>query len=108
MAKSSSRKTRGKTAVRKRRPAAAKRSTARRKPTRPKLLGKWVGPYGGVPAFEKVKVKELKPAIEAAMDEKRREVHAIAQQRAAPTFQNTLAALENSGRSLERVLTYFW
>ncbi len=33
------------------------------------LLQKWDGPYGGVPPFDKVKVANFKPAIEAAMAE---------------------------------------
>ena len=31
------------------------------------LLRTWTGPYGGVPAFDKVKVADFKPALEAAM-----------------------------------------
>ena len=31
------------------------------------LTQKWTGPYGGLPAFDKVKVADFKPAIEAAM-----------------------------------------
>ena len=33
------------------------------------LLAKWEGPYGGVPPFDRVKVADFKPALEAAMAE---------------------------------------
>ncbi len=44
------------------------------------LLPKWTGPHGGVPPFDKVKVEHFKPAFDAAMDELRREIAAIAGQ----------------------------
>ncbi|HMP62348.1 MAG TPA: M3 family peptidase, partial [Phenylobacterium sp.] len=71
------------------------------------LLAPWTGPYGGVPAFDKVQVAEFAPALEAAMAEELREVAAIADNRAAPTFDNTIAALERSGQALDRVTTYY-
>ncbi|WP_222934357.1 M3 family metallopeptidase [Caulobacter sp. 17J80-11] len=71
------------------------------------LLQKWTGPYGGVPAFDKVKVEDFKPALEAAMAENLREVDAIANDPAKPTFKNTIEALENSGRTLNDVYTYY-
>jgi peptidyl-dipeptidase Dcp len=67
------------------------------------LLAPWTGPYGGVPPFDQVKVEQLAPALEAAMAEQLREIDAIANDPAAPTFENTLAALERSGRTLDRV-----
>jgi len=33
------------------------------------LLAPWTGPYGGVPPFDKVKISDFKPALEAAMKE---------------------------------------
>jgi peptidyl-dipeptidase Dcp len=71
------------------------------------LLRTWAGPYGGVPAFDKVKVEYFKPALEAAMAENLREVQAIADQRSVPTFENTIEALENSGRKLSDLYTYY-
>jgi len=71
------------------------------------LLQDWTGPYGGLPPFDKVKVEHFKPALEAAMDQHRAEIAAIAQKTAAPTFENTLAALEKSGRTLDRVGTVY-
>src|SRR6188768_2932178 len=71
------------------------------------LLAKWTGPYGGVPPFDQVKVEHFKPALEAAMAEALPEIDAIANDPAAPTFQNTIAAMENAGRTNDRVSTIF-
>jgi peptidyl-dipeptidase Dcp len=67
------------------------------------LIPKWTGPYGGVPPFDRAKVEHFKPALEAAMAENLREIERIAVDPAAPTFENTFAALERSGRMLDRV-----
>jgi peptidyl-dipeptidase Dcp len=75
-------------------------------PTNP-LLAPWTGPYGGVPAFDQVKVEQFKPALEASMAEALRAVDAIAGDPAPATFANTLAPLERSSRTLDRVGTYF-
>ncbi|WP_454718536.1 M3 family metallopeptidase [Caulobacter segnis] len=71
------------------------------------LLQKWTGPYGGVPAFDKVKVADFKPALEAAMAKNLAEIDAITANKAAPTFDNTIAALEDSGRSLSDIGTFY-
>jgi peptidyl-dipeptidase Dcp len=67
----------------------------------------WTGPYGGVPPFDKVKVADLKPALEAAMAQERAEVDAIADNPARPTFQNTIEAMEKTGRTGNRVQTIY-
>jgi peptidyl-dipeptidase Dcp len=71
------------------------------------LLPQWTGPYGGVPPFDKVKVEHFKPALEAGMAEALREIDAIANDPAPPTFENTLAAMEGAGRAFDRVSTVF-
>ena len=71
------------------------------------LLEKWTGPYGGVPPFDKVKVADLGPALEAAMAENLAEVDAIAKSTEPATFENTIAALERSGQTLRRVNTIY-
>ncbi len=71
------------------------------------LLAKWTGPHGGVPPFAKVKVEHFKPALIASMDEARREYTAIAENPAAPTFENVIAAMEDSGRTFDDVETIF-
>ncbi|PYS98598.1 MAG: peptidase M3 [Acidobacteria bacterium] len=71
------------------------------------LLKKWTGPYGGVPPFDKIKIEDFKPALEEAMIENLAEIDAIAKQKDAPTFENTIVAMERSGDTLNRVQTIF-
>jgi peptidyl-dipeptidase Dcp len=71
------------------------------------LLANWEGPYGGVPPFDKVQIALFKPALEAAMTENLSEVEAIAKVRSAPTFENTIVALEKAGHTLDRVTTVY-
>ncbi len=71
------------------------------------LLMKWEGPYGGVPPFDRVQISLFKPALEAAMAEELAEVDAIARNPAAPDFENTIAALEKGGKTLNRVSTVY-
>ncbi|HEU4510113.1 MAG TPA: M3 family metallopeptidase [Pyrinomonadaceae bacterium] len=71
------------------------------------LLAKWEGPYGGVPPFDRVQVPLFKPALEAAMAEQLAEIQKIAADTAAPDFENTIAALERAGRTLNRVGTLY-
>ena len=54
------------------------------------------------PDFSKIKDADYLPAILAGMAEQKREVMAIANNPAPPTFNNTLVALERSGALLER------
>src|SRR5256885_14256691 len=54
------------------------------------------------PDFSRIKDKDYLPALLAGMAQQKREVTVIANQKATPTFDNTLAALEKSGLMLER------
>ncbi|MGZ5072988.1 MAG: M3 family metallopeptidase [Usitatibacter sp.] len=67
------------------------------------LLSRWSGPHGGVPPFDQVRVEHFGPALEAAMQEQLDEIESIAADPSPPTFDNTIAALERSGRTLDRV-----
>ena len=67
------------------------------------LLAPWSGPYGGLPPFDKATPAAIEGAFRTAIEHKRAEVHAIAADPSSPTFENTIAALENSGRDLQRV-----
>ncbi|MDQ3471199.1 MAG: M3 family peptidase, partial [Pseudomonadota bacterium] len=69
------------------------------------LLAEWTGPHDGVPPFDKVSPALFPPAIQFGIDEQRREVLAIANNPAAPTFANTVEALEKTGQRLDRVLS---
>jgi peptidyl-dipeptidase Dcp len=71
------------------------------------LLGEWAGPYGGVPPFDKVQVALFKPALEAAMAENLSEIDNLTRVRSAPTFENTIVALEKAGHTLDRVATVY-
>ncbi|MEH3035165.1 MAG: M3 family metallopeptidase [Sphingomonas adhaesiva] len=59
------------------------------------------------PPFDRIKDTDYLPAIKAGMAEQRAEVARIANDRAAPTFDNTIAALERSGQLLERAENAF-
>ncbi|HTC95796.1 MAG TPA: peptidyl-dipeptidase Dcp [Terriglobales bacterium] len=59
------------------------------------------------PPFDKIKDEDYQPAIEAGMAEQRKEVQAIANNPAEPTFENTIVAMEKSGQLLERAQQVF-
>ena len=59
------------------------------------------------PLFDKIKDSDYQPAIEAGMAQQREEVRMIADNPAAPTFENTLVALERSGQLITRVMLVF-
>jgi len=71
------------------------------------LLSEWEGPYNGVPAFDKMTIEDLKPALEAGMARQLEESDAIANNPDPPTFENTIVAMERTGRELDRVYAYW-
>tara|TARA_B100001063_G_scaffold236221_1_gene255696 strand:+ start:63 stop:2249 length:2187 start_codon:yes stop_codon:yes gene_type:complete len=71
------------------------------------LLQAFKGPYGGVPAFDKMSLSDLEPAFEKAMAINLKEIEAIANNPAPPTFENVIVALEKAGAELSRVYTYY-
>lgn len=71
------------------------------------LLAEWSGPYGGVPAFESVKLADLKPALEYGMERNLAEIDLITANTDAPTFENTIVALERTGSDLDRIFSYW-
>jgi peptidyl-dipeptidase Dcp len=56
-----------------------------------------------LPPFDKIKDADYAPAFEAGMAEQRKEIDAIAHSPEPPTFDNTIVALERTGRTLARV-----
>jgi peptidyl-dipeptidase Dcp len=70
------------------------------------LLAEWTGPYGGVPAFDRMDLTDLKAALEIGMARNLAEIDAIAENPESPTFENTIVAMERAGRDLDRVSTY--
>ena len=85
--------------------ATAMPSAATPSPTANPLTSPWGGPYGGVPPFDRVQVEDLAAALEAGMADQITAIEQIAANPAPPTFENTIAALERSGRPLQRVET---
>ena len=71
------------------------------------LLVPWSTPFGA-PPFADITAEHFGPAFEQALTEHRAEIDRIADQPAAPTFENTIVALENAGRTLARVSGVFW
>ena len=59
------------------------------------------------PPFNKIKDSDYQPAIEAGMARQLKEVEAIADNPAPPTFENTVVALEKTGQLLDRVMEAF-
>jgi len=70
------------------------------------LLETWTGPFE-MPPFGRVAPKHFLPAYERAFAEHDAEIAAIAADPAAPTFANTIEALELAGRMLDRVGSVF-
>jgi len=71
------------------------------------LLAPWTGPHGGFPRFDKFKPANVKPALLKGMDLNRAEIAAIATAKEPATFENTIVALEDVGRPLNRVASVF-
>ena len=59
------------------------------------------------PPFDKIKDGDYQPAIEAGMAQQQAEIQAIADNPEAPTFENTIVAMEKTGRLFDRVMSAF-
>jgi peptidyl-dipeptidase Dcp len=62
----------------------------------------------GYPAFDKIKNEHFAPAFDEGMREQAAEITRIANNKAAPTFDNTIVAMERSGQLLGRVRAVFY
>ncbi|MFN9108275.1 MAG: M3 family metallopeptidase [Betaproteobacteria bacterium] len=71
------------------------------------LLAPWPGPCGGLPPFEHATPEALAQALPLAVEAKRRAVRNIADNPEPPAFDNTVAALEDSARSLRDLHAVF-
>ncbi|WP_342315314.1 M3 family metallopeptidase [Lysobacter sp. FW306-1B-D06B] len=60
------------------------------------------------PQFDKIKDTDFAPAFDAGMAEQLKEIDAIANNTAKPTFDNTIIAMEKSGRTLSRATAVFY
>ena len=66
------------------------------------LLQDWTGRYG-LPPFAAVRAEHFQPAFEEAMRLHLADIEAIGSAAAAPTFANTVAALDRAGRLFDRI-----
>ncbi len=71
------------------------------------LLEEWTGPYGGVPAFDSMKLEDLKPALLRGMEMHLEEIETIANNTEPASFENTIEAMERGGQPLNRAFTYY-
>jgi peptidyl-dipeptidase Dcp len=71
------------------------------------LLGLWDAPFGA-PPFARIRPEHFCPAFDAALAERRGEIAAISADPAAPSFDNTIVALERAGERLSRVSATFF
>ena len=71
------------------------------------LLRPWTGPYGGVPAFDQMKLEDVKPAMLKGMEMNLDDIDAIAGNPEPPTFENTIEEMERAGQELNRASTYY-
>jgi len=71
------------------------------------LLKEWVGPYGGVPSFDLMKVEDVKVAMLEGMELELKDIDAIANNSGAPSFENTIEEMERSGAELNRAYNYY-
>ncbi|MCI6082363.1 MAG: M3 family metallopeptidase [Prevotella sp.] len=71
------------------------------------FLGKYTTPYG-IPPFEQIKVEHYKPAFIKGMEEHKKEIDAIVNNKKPATFENTIAALDRCGELLNKVASVFY
>ncbi|MGZ9099758.1 MAG: M3 family metallopeptidase, partial [Brevundimonas sp.] len=69
---------------------------------RAELLQPWMGPYNGVPPWDRVTAPKLRAALLEGIDLQRAEIEAIANNPEPPTFANTMVALQMAGDPLDR------
>ncbi|WOK35883.1 M3 family metallopeptidase [Sphingomonas sp. C3-2] len=83
-------------------PAGAETAVTTAAATNP-MLQKWTGPYEGVPPFDQMKPELFPAAFTAAMEELRREVYAVRDNKAPATFQNVNEAMQLTGDTMDRL-----
>ena len=84
-------------------------AVAQTSPTAPgqnPFFEEWTTPFG-VPPFDQIKAEHFLPAFKEAIAQQRREIEAIASSTAAPTFANTIEALDAAGDLLSKVSAVF-
>jgi peptidyl-dipeptidase Dcp len=71
------------------------------------LVEPWNTPHG-MPPFERVAAEHFAPAFDVALAEHLADIERIAGSREPPSFHNTIAALDRSGRLLDRTAALFY
>ncbi len=71
------------------------------------LLMPWPGAHA-LPPFRAIAAPDYRPAFQRAIEQHRAEIDRIVENPALPDFDNTIAALERSGRALRQVEAVFW
>ncbi len=71
------------------------------------LLAPWTGAHGGTPPFDQIETAAFEPGLAKAMDLDRAQLAKIAGATDPATFENTILALEDSGRELGRAASVF-
>ncbi|MEO0605832.1 MAG: M3 family metallopeptidase, partial [Myxococcota bacterium] len=71
------------------------------------LLQPWTGPYGGVPAFDRMNLDDLEPAFAFAMEQHLANLDAIAANPEPPTFDNVVVPFERSDRLMGRLYPFY-
>ncbi|MBO7312058.1 MAG: M3 family peptidase, partial [Alistipes sp.] len=71
------------------------------------LVAEWDTPYQ-TPPFSEIKLEHYEPAIDYAIELNRAEIDAIINNPEAPTFENTIVAMEQAGSLLGRVTGVFF
>ena len=66
------------------------------------FLEEWDTPYG-IPPFDKITEADYLPAVKAGIEQQEAEIQAIINNPEDPSFENTIAALDASGMTLEKV-----
>ena len=71
------------------------------------FMEEWNTPYGTAP-FDKIQISDYKPAILQGIEEQKADIQAIIGNAEAPTFENTIAAMDRSGALLSKVTGVFY
>ena len=71
------------------------------------LLQPWDAPHG-LPPFAQIQAEHFAPALDAALAEHLADIERIANEPSAPSFENTIAALDRGGRLLDRIASLFY
>jgi peptidyl-dipeptidase Dcp len=72
------------------------------------LLGDWIADPQGAPPYDRIQPGDYEPAMQAAIAEAKQQIAAMTRVRSAPTFANTIEALERAGLRSQAVAATFF